>query len=358
MTKYQVLGTTYREGYVMNHKKVLVAGVALVLAASSAWAQSVKKYTPKQGDYKYHFGIAEPVMNLMPGDTVETFTERTDTGYYRQFGDTVPKDAPPNPYLPNPVTGPFYIEGAEVGDTLVVRLLELEPAEERAIGYMGPSFGGLTPTRYTQMLGTPPVSRLTSWTYKVDKQAGTVEFKGNYSDITVLLPLQPFLGCLGVAPLNGERRQTTVPGFFGGNMDTPEVRAGTTIYFPVNIKGALLYLGDGHAVQGEGEIAGTAAEISMNVKFQVDVIKGRNIQTVRMEDDTYIMTAGSTKPLEDSMRVASAEMIRWLVEDYGFAPLDAYEFLSVAMESNVSQLVDPNYTIVVKLKKKYLPKKH
>ena len=335
-----------------------LAGIGLALIAAgavAAQAQEVKKYAPKAGDYKYHFGLAEPVMRLQPGDTVETYTERTDTGYFRQFGDTVPADAPPNPNLPNPVTGPFYIEGAEPGDTLVVRLLSVEPAEDTAIGYTGPTFGGLTPTRYTQMLGTPPVSRLTSWTYKVDIDARTVEFAANDSDIRIDLPLRPFLGCLGVAPRNGERRQTTVPGFFGGNLDTPEVRAGTTVYLPVNTPGALLYLGDGHAVQGEGEIAGTAAEIAMNVRFQVDVIKGRSIQTVRMEDDTYIMTAGSTKPLEDAMRVASAEMIRWLVEDYGFSALDAYEFLSVAMESNISQLVDPNYTVVVKVKREYLP---
>lgn len=339
----------------MKNRNALLASALILLITQVCGAQQTKRYIPKKEELKYHFGIAEPVMKLQPGDIVETYTERTDTGYYRQFGDRIPENAPPNPYLPNPVTGPFYIEGAEPGDTLVVKLLEVEPAEERAIGYMGPSFGGLTQTRYTQMLGTPPVDRLVSWTYKVDKAARTVEFRGNYSDISITLPLQPFLGCLGVAPLNGERRQTTVPGFFGGNMDTPEVRAGTTIYFPVYIEGALLYLGDGHAVQGEGEIAGTAAEIAMNVKFQVDVIKGRRIGTVRMEDDTYLMTAGSTKPLEDAMRVASAEMVRWLVEDYGFAELDAYEFLSVAMESNVSQLVDPNYTILVKLKKEYLP---
>lgn len=338
----------------MNIRKIAL-GIGILLLVQASSAQEVKKYQPKAGDYQYHFGVGEPVMRLQPGDIVETYTERTDTGYYRQFGNSVPKDAPPTPYLPNPVTGPFYIEGAAPGDTLVVRLLSIEPAEDTAIGLTGPTFGGLTPTRYTQMLGKPPVDRLTSWTYKVDTEARTVEFQANDSSITVKLPLRPFLGCLGVAPANGEVRQTTVPGFFGGNMDTPEVRAGTTVYLPVNEPGALLYLGDGHAVQGEGEIAGTAAEISMNVKFQVDVIKGRRIQTVRMEDDTYLMTAGSTKPLEDAMRVASAEMIRWLAEDYGFSPLDAYEFLSVAMESSVSQLVDPNYTILVKVRKEYLP---
>lgn len=335
---------------------ILAAGL-IVGAALSAAAQQTHRYTPKKDELKYHFGVADPVLRVQPGDTIETYAERTDTGYYRQFGDTIPPDAPPNPYLPNPVTGPFYIEGAEPGDTLVVRLLEIEPAEESAIGFAGPGFGGLTKTRYTQMLDSPPFDGLVSWAYKVDRQARTVEFAGNFSDVHISLPLQPFLGCLGVAPLNGEVRQTTVPGFFGGNLDTPEVRAGTTVYLPVNVPGALLYLGDGHAVQGEGEIAGTAAEIAMNVRLQVDLIKGKTIATPRLEDDTHLMTAGSTKPLEDAMRVASREMVAWLVEDYGFAVLDAYEFLSVAAESNVSQLVDPNYTILVKLRKEYLPLK-
>ena len=135
------------------------------------------------------------------------------------------------------------------------------------------------------------------------------------------------------------------------------MRAGTTVYLPVNVPGALLYLGDGHAVQGEGEIAGTAAEIQMNVVLTVDLIKGKAITTPRLEDDTYLMAVGSYRPLEDALRIAAHELIQWIVEDYGLSALDAYELLSVAMESNVSQLVDPNYTVLVKIRKEYLPPK-
>ena len=138
-------------------------------------------------------------------------------------------------------------------------------------------------------------------------------------------------------------------------MDTPEVRPGTTVYFPVNVPGALLYLGDGHAIQGEGEIAGTAAEVAMNVTIAVDLIKDHAITVPRLEDEEYLMAAGSTRPLEDAMRIASHELIRWIVEDHGLSALDAYELLSVVMESNVSQMVDPNYTILVKIRKEYLP---
>ena len=160
-----------------------------------------------------------------------------------------------------------------------------------------------------------------------------------------------------MAPADDEARSTIVPGFYGGNMDTPEVRAGSTIYLPVNVPGALLYLGDGHAVQGEGEISGTAVEVPMNVTLTVDLLKGRRITVPRIEDEHYLMAVGSYRPLEDAMRIASHELIQWLVEDYGLSALDAYGLLSVAMESNISQLVDPNYTVLVKIKKAYLPPK-
>jgi len=328
-----------------------IAAIALMLGALpfSSGAET-HKYIPKPEELKYTFATAEPVLRIKPGDTVETWTENALGPEIRKPGDTLRPGR-----RPNPNTGPFYIEGAAPGDTLAVRLLSIEPADEYAAGIIGPGFGGLTQTRYTPMLDQPIPFRI--WFYRIDKQARTVEFSALDSNHRVKLPLRPFLGCLGVAPANDEARSTIVPEFFGGNMDTPEVRAGTTVYFPVNIAGGLLYLGDGHAAQGEGEIAGTAAEVTMNVTFKVDLIKGRRITTPRLEDDTYLMTAGSYRPLEDAMRIASRELIQWMVDDYGLSPLDAYELLSVAMESNISQLVDPNYTVVVKIKKEYLPPK-
>jgi acetamidase/formamidase len=313
-------------------------------------AAETKRYVPKPEDLKYTFATSEPVMVLKPGDWLETWTQSA----FGEFAQN-PETTSPRDFRPNPNTGPFYIEGAESGDTLVVKLIKVEPASDFAYGLVPQGFGALTQTRYTPMLDEPIRDRI--WTYRIDKQAETVEFSALDSDFKVNLPLRPFLGCLGVAPAADEAYSTITPGFFGGNMDTPEVRAGTTVYLPVNVPGALLYLGDGHAAQGEGEIAGTAAEVEMNVVLSVDVIKGRAITTPRLEDDTYLMVTGSTRPLEDAMRVASHEMIQWLVEDYGLSALDAYELLSVAMESNVSQLVDPNYTILVKIKKEYLPKR-
>jgi amidase len=319
-----------------------VAGTGRVARAET------HKYIPKPEELKYSFATAEPVLRVRPGDTIETWTENALGPAIKKPGD----EMPPNE-RPNPNTGPFYIEGAEPGDRLAVHLISIEPAVEYAAGVIEAGFGALTQTLYTPMLDQPIPAR--TWYYRIDKEARTVEFSALDSSHKVQLPLRPFLGCLGVAPSGGEARSTIVPEFFGGNMDTPEVRVGSTVFFPVNVAGALLYLGDGHAAQGEGEIAGTAAEVAMNVTFQVDVIKGRGITTPRLEDDTYLMAAGSYRPLEDAMRIASRELIQWMVDDYGLSTLDAYELLSVAMESNVSQLVDPNYTVVVKIKKDYLP---
>jgi len=323
---------------------LLVAGAGPVARAET------HRYIPRPEELKYTFATAEPVLRVASGDTIETWTENALGPAVRKPGDRLPPDE-----RPNPNTGPFYVEGAEPGDTLAVRLISIEPAAEYAVGVAGPGFGALTQTPYTPMLDQAIPERL--WYYRIDQQAGTVEFAALDSGHRVALPLRPFLGCLGVAPAGDEARSTIVPEFFGGNMDTPEVRAGSTVYLPVNVEGALLYLGDGHAAQGEGEIAGTAAEVAMNVRFEVEVLKGRRITTPRIEDDTHLMTAGSYRPLEDAMRIASHELIQWLGEDYGLSPLDAYELLSVAMESNVSQIVDPNYTVVVKIRKDYLPPK-
>lgn len=308
------------------------------------------RYIPKPEELKYVFATVPAVLRLKPGDRLVTWTENALGSTIQKPGDVLPAE-----FRPNPNTGPFYIEGAEPGDTLVVKLLSVEPARDFAAGIAGPGFGALTQTPYTPMLDQPIQPHI--WYYRIDKEARKVEYSALDSDFKVDLPLRPFLGCLGVAPAGGEARSTTVPGFFGGNLDTPEIRPGTTIYLPVNTAGALLYLGDGHATQGEGEIAGTAAEVAMDVTLTVDLIKGQTINTPRLEDEDYLMALGSYRPLEDAMRIASRELIRWIAVDYGLSEMDAYELLSVGMESNVSQLVDPNYTIIVKIKKAYLPPK-
>ena len=164
------------------------------------------------------------------------------------------------------------------------------------------------------------------------------------------------LGRIAVAPRGEEAFTGLWPGDFGGNLDAPEVREGTTVYLPIFHDGAYFYFGDGHARQGQGEVAGTGLETSMDVTLKIEVIKGKTIDWPRLEDDNYIMVAGSARPLIDAFRLAHVELIEWLVDDYGFGKWDAYALLGEIGESTIANIVDPIYTVVAKFPKRYLPR--
>jgi amidase len=140
-------------------------------------------------------------------------------------------------------------------------------------------------------------------------------------------------------------------------MDAADVREGTTVYLPIFHAGAYFYFGDGHALQGDGEICGSGLETTMDVTLQIDLIKGRRIAWPRLEDAEYLMVAGSARPLVDAFRIAQVELIDWLVEDYGFERFDAYQVVSQAGVSRIANVVDPNFTIVAKFPKRFLPPK-
>ncbi len=173
---------------------------------------------------------------------------------------------------------------------------------------------------------------------------------------SIEIDLQPMLGRIAVAPRGEEAFAGLWPGDFGGNLDAPEVREGTTVYLPIFHDGAYFYFGDGHARQGQGEVGGTGLETSMDVTLKIDVIKGKTIDWPRLEDDNYIMVAGSARPLIDAFRLAHVELIEWLVDDYGFGKWDAYTLLGEIGESTVANIVDPIYTVVAKFPKRYLPR--
>ena len=165
------------------------------------------------------------------------------------------------------------------------------------------------------------------------------------------------LGRLAVAPAGAEEFGGLWPGNFGGNMDAADAREGTTVYLPIFHDGALFYFGDGHALQGDGEICGSGLETTMDVTFQFELIKGRRIRWPRMEDENDIMVAGSVRPLVDAFRIAQVELIEWLVDEYGFEKMDAYQVVSQAGHSRIANVVDPNYTVMAKFPKKLLPPK-
>ncbi|MFQ6053876.1 MAG: acetamidase/formamidase family protein, partial [Candidatus Bathyarchaeia archaeon] len=163
----------------------------------------------------------------------------------------------------------------------------------------------------------------------------------------------PFIGTIGVSP-EREAITTLSPGRHGGNMDCPEIRPGNTLMLPVFRPGGLLGLGDVHAVQGDGEICGTAVEVPAVVTLRFGLEKGRSIGWPRVESEEEIMTVCSARPLEDAARLAFRELVGWMVSDYGWETMDAYMFLSLAAKARIAQIVDPLYTVVAKLPKKYL----
>jgi acetamidase/formamidase len=310
------------------------------------------RFVPREEQYAWTFGGYDPVLRVRPGDVLELFTEDAFAGRIRSVDD-LPSRSLVYPFI-NPQTGPFYVEGAEVGDTLAIHLIDVRPARDWAVSTTVPLFGALTSTKFTPTL--QPALPERTWVYAVDAAAGEVIFRALDSDHTARLPLAPFLGTIGVAPAAQEVRNVLVPEAFGGNMDTPEARAGTTIYLGVNVEGALFSIGDGHYTMGEGEVCGVAVEGAMETILTVDVVKGVFCPWPRLEDDDSIMVAGSYRPLEDAFRIAHTQLIGWICGETGLSLMDAYQLVTQGSRSPIANVVDANYTIVAKMPKRYLPK--
>jgi acetamidase/formamidase len=281
---------------------------------------------------------------------LQLYTEDCFGGRVQTVGD-LPSRVCEFPYL-NPVTGPFFVEGAEPGDTLAVHFVEIVPARDWAVSSTFPHFGALTGTHATATLH-PPLDELV-WRYDVDVDAGTVRYRARRGDYSVELPLDPMHGTVGVAPAAFESRMTIVPDVHGGNMDTPELRAGATAYFGVNVPGALFALGDGHCRQGDGEVCGTGVEAAMNTVVVVDVVKGMTTPTPRLETDSALLSTGSARPLEDAYRISQHDLVTWTADLLGLDMLDAYQLISQAGEAPVGNVCDPNYTMLAKVAKRYL----
>jgi acetamidase/formamidase len=310
------------------------------LAFLAVAAQDTVRFTPTVGHPT--FAVREPVLRIKPGTVL---ISKTMFGpYYTEAGGAFPGEV-----------GPFFVEGATTNDVLVVKIIRVRPNHELAATQLYENFGGLATDSRVRLLNEPIPARRYVWRLDREKMTGTTTLPDSrMREITV--DLKPMLGRVAVAPRGAEAFAGLWPGDFGGNMDAPEVREGTTVYLPIFHDGAYFYFGDGHARQGEGEVAGTGLETSMDVILQIDVIKGKRIDWPRLEDADYIMVAGSGRPLIDAFRLAHVELIEWLVEAYGFGKWDAYQLLGELAESTVANIVDPAYTVVAKFPKRYLPR--
>src|SRR3954462_14805694 len=307
----------------------------------------VIEYAPTREEYAYTFGGAPPVMRVQPGAALRLWSDDAFGGALRSVDDL--SSAKVDLRFVNPQTGPFYVEGAEPGDTLALHLAALEPARDWGASATIPLFGGMTSTDRVVTLQEPLPD--TTWIYQLDRDRGTLGFAARHSDHRIELPIEPMLGTVGVAPAGGEARSSLVPDRFGGNMYTPQMRAGSTIFLGVNVEGAMFSIGDGHYQQGEGEACGTAVEGAMTTTLIVELVKGNAPVWPRLEDDTHWMTVGASRPLEDAWRIGQTELVHWFRELYGLHAMDAYQLLSQIAEVPIANVVDANYSAVVKARK-------
>src|SRR2546427_3625963 len=325
-------------------KTTLLLVAVGIAGASVAVRAETHRFTPTQF-YNTWSAAHPPALRVKPGDRVVTKT--IDAAGVDWNGKMVGVG-------PNPETGPFYIEGAQPGAVLVVTLEKIEP--NRPMAYSGSLRSPYATTPQAIGARTDREGRRVTWT--IDKAKGVARLdQVEVQPGGIELPLRPMLGCIGVAPRGKEAIATSTPGAWGGNMDYASMIAGVKLMLPVNEPGALLFLGDGHARQGEGEVVGSGLETSMDVEFTVDLIKNKNIGWPRLENDTHVLVLGSARPLLEAFQIATAELQRWLMSDYGMTERGAQTFMRQATEYEVANVVDPSFTVVAKIRKTMLPRR-
>ena len=304
--------------------------------------------TNKLGEWSYVIGpYKEPVGSVKPG---EIFKIETLDAFGNQV-DSSTSDITKLIKMPfvNPLTGPIYVEGAQKGDALAVTIISVETTRDYGVSAIIPEFGGLCATPLTRTLNTPLPPRV--MIYPIEDNSVIFSRDLNIAPI----PYEPFYGTIGTAP-EIEAISSLSPGSHGGNMEAADVCPGNTILLPVNVDGGFLYIGDGHAAQGDAEVCGVATEIPTKGTLKVDLIKGLSLRNPRVESEEFIMTIGSARPMEDAARIAFYELIMWLESDYGIEKLVAYQLCSQVARVRLANMVDTLYSVVAKFPKKYLPR--
>ncbi len=309
--------------------------------------------------YQYTFGPNEPVLQIRSGDSVTAST--VDASGFDRYGNPLAEHQKQKSKITtfqesNPLIGPIWIEEAQPGDLLKINIEKILLNREYAFSSLLPHFGSLTgeSTGRDLLFNEPLLEVKYRWELDLGSQMATLKLSKSKLD-KISIPLHPFIGSIGVAPRFGRMETALVPGEYGGNMDCVETKEGAILYLPIWVKGAYLSFGDVHAAQGDGEICGVALETTAQVSLKLEVVKNKAAEWPRIENVTHLMVAGSARPLMDALRIAHVELVKWLVADYGFDKWEALQVLSQVGTIRVGNVVDPNYTIVAKLPKKYLP---
>jgi amidase len=313
------------------------------LPERSSSAAQRHEFKPK--DYANEFSATRmPVLTVWPGDTVHTTT--IDSGGVDERGVT-------RALYGNPQTGPFFVMGAEAGDTLVVHLLKLKLNRDYA-----DSLDAIVGRAQTAGVAARSSALGKPVRWKLDLKRGLASPERSGDTLrSFAVPVRPMLGGLAVAPPDGPAVSTGDTGRFGGNMDFNEVIEGNKIYLPVQQPGALLYLGDAHALQGDGETSQYALETSMEVEFRLELMKGKAVGMPRVESPTHIMTLGQAGSLDDALRAATAGMTQWLEQDYGLSMSDSAVVLGSAVQYSVANLAGRSVGVAAKIRKDLLPRR-
>jgi amidase len=292
--------------------------------------------------YRQFSAANKPVLTVAPADTIHTTT--VDAGGTDEKGVTRVLGG-------NPETGPFYVESAAPGDTLAVHFTRVRLNRDWAVSDDYLVERAVDPDLAVKMKDAGKNIR---WHLDLQKGVATPE-KPSEHLAKFAVPLRPMMGCVGVAPNPAQAAPGTGDsGHWGGNMDFNDIVEGATVYLPVNVPGALLYVGDGHALQGDGELNGNALETSMDVEFTVDVIPGKRINGPRVESETHIMAVGLAGSIDEAFRTATASMAGWLADKYQLNPSEVAQVLGTSAEYKVSEVADRNAGVVLKIKKERL----
>lgn len=292
--------------------------------------------------YRNFSGAIPPALHINPGDSIKTYTVDAggvdSKGVRRSMGG-------------NPETGPFYVEGAMPGDTLTVKFtsVRLNRDSARSGSRIVPS--AVQPDYYRNAKFEDNFD--SGWKLDLTNQTASL-VKPSERLKNFRIPLQPMIGCVGVAPPSNQSFRTGWLGSWGGNLDYSGVREGVTVYLPVFQEGALLFVGDGHALSGDGELTGDALETSMDVEFTVDLIRGRSTQAPRFESDEYLMASGIANSLQLALQMATTQLANWLQRDYKLSASESNIILGAAMQYEIAEVVDPQMHIVAKIKKSLL----
>lgn len=317
----------------------LLASILLFSNLGIAQAKRIN-FTPTVFYNAFSLNVS-PALHIQPGDTISTKTidaiGRDENGIKRQRGG-------------NPLTGPFYIDGAKAGDILVIELHKI--SLNRPYAYTTESFVSRSmPAEISdQFKKFKPVK----WRMDIAQNRAWPDSGGNYPNLqNFSVELDPFLGCIGVAPRNKKNELLSFfQGEFGGNLDYSAIRQGSIVYLPVLHDGAFLYIGDGHALQGDGEIAGNALETSFDVEFSTRLIKNEPpLKFPRVEDKEYIMATGIAKKMDKAIQLAGLNLLDWLLKDYHLNLQEGTQVMSTTIEYTIAEIADPEIVIVAKIKR-------